>query len=147
MLLLENRGLQFLPRHHFPFLYKNNVVPPRVLTAHQIPLTVFLPSSAYFYSSGYFILGLCEACFGRAKLIVLFLAARLARERFSEEAAAGRVRFWGLDLLLGVRSPGPREPPGGVSSQEDPIQLGWQPRTQDTGSACRRKYYDLVRDD
>lgn len=56
--------VQSLLRHHFPFLYKNNMVPLRVLTAYQIPLIVFLPSSAHFYSFGYFILGLCKACFG-----------------------------------------------------------------------------------
>ena len=51
----------------FLFLYKNNTVPPRVLTAHQIPLTVFLRSSAYFYSFGHFILGFRRACFGRGE--------------------------------------------------------------------------------
>lgn len=59
--------IQFLLRHHFPFLYKNNIVLLTVLTAHQIPSTVFLPSPAYFYSFGHFILGICKACFGRGE--------------------------------------------------------------------------------
>lgn len=37
-----------LPRHHFPFLYKNNIALLTVLTAHQIPSTVFLPSPCLF---------------------------------------------------------------------------------------------------
>lgn len=60
--------IHFLRRHHFHFLYKNNIVPSMVLTAHEIPLTVFLPSPAYFYSFGYFILRICWACFGRGKI-------------------------------------------------------------------------------
>lgn len=59
--------IQFLLRHHFPFSHKNNSALLMVLTAHQIPSTVFPPSPASFYSSGYFILGICKACFGRGK--------------------------------------------------------------------------------
>ena len=133
--------IQPLPRHHFPFLYKNNTVPPRVLAAHQIPLTVFLRSSAYFYSFGYFILGLRRACFGPSETYCFISGCPALM--WTLQLRSGR----GEDVVLGFRfaarpfaqscsrprSPGQAEAPGQVSSKDglNPARDGQpEPMTQ-----------------
>lgn len=123
--------VQRLLRHHFPFLYKNNIVPPRVLTAHQIPWTVFLPSSAYFYSFGYFILGLYKACFGPGETYCFISGCSALMQTL--QLRSGR----GEDVVLGfrfagpcvcpepwwTRSPGLASAPGGCPARKDRVQL------------------------
>ena len=141
--------IQPLPRHHFPFLYKNNTVPPRVMTAHQISLTVFLRSSAYFYSFGYFILGLRRACFGPSETYCFISGCPALM--WTLQLRSGR----GEDVVLGFRfaarpfaqscsrphSPGQAEAPGQVSSKSglNPARDG-QPGPDDTGSSHWRRY-------
>lgn len=93
--------LQVLLRHHFPFLYKNNIVLLMVLTAHQIPATVFPPSPAYFHSVGYFILGICKACFGPGETYcfisgcVAFMSmVQLSSGRGEDVALGFRLAAW-----------------------------------------------------
>ena len=85
----------------FLFLYKNNTVPPRVLTAHQIPLTVFLRSSAYFYSFGHFILGFRRACFGRGETYCFISGCPALM--WTLQLRSGR----GEDVVLGFRFAAP----------------------------------------
>ena len=99
----------------FLFYTKNNIVPLRVLTASQIPLTVFLPSSAHFYSFGYFILGLCKACFGRVETYCFISGCSALMWTFQlrsrhEEAVILEFRFAAplfAQSCGGPRSPGP----------------------------------------
>lgn len=55
-------GAWFLVRHRFSFFSQKQQHAPSDGAA--CTSTVFLPDPAYFYSAGYFILGLCKACFG-----------------------------------------------------------------------------------
>lgn len=115
--------IHFLRRHHFPFLYKNNIVPSMVLTAHEIPLTVFLPSPAYFYSFGYFILGICWACFGRGKIYCFISGCTFISRRYR------RTWFWvlvccQLYLHRTVVHPTPQgraRPQGGFAARKDSV--------------------------
>lgn len=143
--------LQFLLRHHFPFLYKNNIVPPMVLTAHQIPLTVFLPSPAYFYSFGYFILGICKACFGHSETYCFISGCTAFMWTLQLSSVCAEAGFWGSGLLPRCVStqlwgvPGPRAGlrSGRVCSQEGPGPAGggWKKRgVDDTCSSSWRKY-------
>lgn len=132
---VEPALIHFLRRHHFPFLYKNNIVPSMVLTAHEIPLTVFLPSPAYFYSFGYFILGICWACFGRGKIYCFISGCTFISSRHR------RTWFWALfccQLYLHrtVVYPTPQcraRPQGGFSARKE-----WLEGANDTCSFWRK---------
>lgn len=101
MLLLAHGGFsQFLGSYRF--LYKNSPAPslPSVLlTAHQIPRTVFLPYPAYFYSFGHFILGLRMAYFGSVDTYC-FISGCLAFVRVLESSSGcGQMCLRGAGLL------------------------------------------------
>lgn len=120
--------VRFLRRHHFPFLYKNNIVPPVVLTAQEIPLTVFLPSPAYFYSFGYFILGVCWAWFGRGKTYCCISGWTASIKKQTREDMV--LGFWfpaWLCLHRAAVYPTPQgwsRPQGGFAAKTDSVQRG-----------------------
>lgn len=120
--------VRFLRRHHFPFLYKNNIVPPMVLTAQEIPLTVFLPSPAYFYSFGYFMLGICWAWFGRGKTYCCISGWTASIKKQTRDDVV--LGFWfpaWLCLHRAAVYPTPQgwsRPQGGFAAKTDSVQLG-----------------------
>lgn len=111
-----------------------------VLTAHQIPPTVFLASPAYFYSSGYFILGICKACVGRSETsgfisgCTAFMSVLRLRSGRGEDMVLG---FWFAARVRVHRTWGSPPPPGaGLTSRGAGSKGGRCPAWPGKPGAC-----------